>query len=347
MHLAPVLGPRARWWLLPWVLAVATLANLAYPMYVHYDFSHSLDSRSYLHMATGQFDSTRVTHRYRVLVPAAAAVLAMPITQVYAHVWPQRPADYWPLRFSFYLVNCVLLAAAGACWCNAARLTGASQAAALLAMLAVLTSRWAEYAAGLPLTDSLYLLVIGLSYYAIRRGSGAGWALALALLVGPLAKESFLLLVPWLCWFGRPALSWPRQAFALTTGLLALAAVHHFIDFRTGAPAAASVSNALGHLTNLQYSAHRAFSAKGLGELLSIFGLFSLLLPAAYWLEEKKIKGPRWFSAFGWAEASLLVIVVAHMALSGDLGRMGYLAAPVFCVALALVFTHSRRLLRI
>ena len=155
-------GSRGRRWVLPWALALALLVNLAYPMYVHYDFSHSLDTRGYLRMATGRFDSVSVTRRYRVLVPAAAAVVAAPVAQVYGGLWPQRPAGQWPLRFAFYLVNCVLLAAAGACWFNSARLTGSSALAAALALLAVLSSRWAEYAAGLPLTDSLYLLVFGL-----------------------------------------------------------------------------------------------------------------------------------------------------------------------------------------
>ncbi len=341
-----MLGARARRWLLPWLLAVAALANLAYPMYVHYDFSHSPDTRSYLRMAAGHFDSTRITHRYRIIVPAAAGAVAAPLAQAYARVWPQRPAGQWPLRFAFYLVNCVVLAAAGACWHNAARLSGASALAAALAMLAVLSSRWAEYAAGLPLTDSLYLLVVALGYYAIRRGAGGGLALALALLLGPLAKESFFLLVPWLLWFGRPALAWGRQGLALGAGLLALAAVHHLIDARLGVPAAASVSNALDHFTNLAYSARRALSAKGIGELLSIFGLFTFIVPAAYWLERTRPAALRWSAPLGWAEGSLVVLVAAHMLLSGDLGRMGYLVAPVFCAALALAFTHARALLR-
>ena len=39
----------------------------------------------------------------------------------------------------------------------------------------------------------------------------------------------------------------------------------------------------------------------------------------------------------GAAEAWLLAVVVAHMLLSSELGRMGYLFAPVFTAALALV----------
>lgn len=341
----PLFSPRLRRWLLPWLLAVAALANLAYPMYVHYDFSHSLDTRSYLRMATGRFDSVNVTRRYRVLVPAAAAAVAAPVAGVYARIWPQRPAGQWPVRFAFYLVNCLLLGASGACWFNAARQAGAAPTAAALAMLAVLSSRWAEYAAGLPLTDSLYLLIIGLSYYAVRRGPGGGWAVVLALLVGSLAKESFFFVVPWLLWFGRPALAWPRQLAALAGGLALLFVSHQLIDGQAGAPATGqSISNALSHFDNIGYSLRRAASPKGMGELLSIFGLFTFIPVLALALQRRAVV-PNIFSALGSAEIGLAAVVGAHMLLSSDLGRMGYLFAPVFCALLALVFTHWRRLL--
>lgn len=342
--IVPPLGPRLRRWLLPWLLAVAALANLAYPMYVHYDFSHSLDTRSYLRMASGRFDSVNVTRRYRVLVPAAAAVVAAPISRAYARIWPQRPAGQWPLRFAFYLVNCLLVAAAGACWFNAARQAGATPTAAALAMLAVLSSRWAEYAAGLPLTDSLYLFLFGLGYYAVRRGHGAGWAVVLPLVLGPLAKESFLFLVPWLLWFGRPALAWPRHLLALGAGVALLLITHRLIDSHLAIAADQSVGNALSHLDNLSYSLRRAASVKGIGELLSIFGLFTFIPLLAFAGPSRRIAIAGASSVFGWAEAGFLVVVAAHMLLSGDLGRMGYLAAPVFCTMLALVFTHWRRL---
>jgi hypothetical protein len=345
---SPVFGYRVRRWLLPWLLAVAALANLAYPMYVHFDFSHSPDTRSYLRMAAGQFDSIRVTHRYRVLVPAAAAAAAAPIAHVYGKVWPQRPAGLWPLRFAFYLVNCVLLAAAGACWFNSARQAGATPEAAALAMLAILTSRWAEYAAGLPLTDSLYIFVFGLGYYAVRHGAGSAWALVLALLLGPLSKESFFFMVPWLLWFGRPALALSRQLLALAAGLALLFTVHYVVDSHLGAPASQSVSNALSHVDNLLYSIHRACSPKGIGELLSIFGLFTLIPLAAAGLQYqyKLTSESAIFASLGKPELGLITVVAAHMLLSGDLGRMGYLAAPAFCAALALVFTHWQRLLQ-
>lgn len=333
--LSQLLGPgRLRRWLLPWALALGTLLNLAYPMYVHYDFSHSLDTRSYLRLAAGRADSVSITRRYRVLVPAAAAVVARPVAVLYGKIWPQRPAGEWPRRFAFFLVNCVLLSAAGATWWRAARLAGAGAGAVGVALLAVLSSRWAAYAAGLPLTDSLYLLVFGLGYYAGRRGPGAGWAVAAALLLGPLAKESFVFLLPWLAWFGRRALGWRGQAAALAGGLLALAVVHYFVDKAAGAPPTEAVSNAFAHFENVAYSLRRAASPKGLGELLSIFGLFTLpVLAALAWPGGRRALGP----VLGAAEGALLAVVAVHMLLSGDLGRMGYLFAPVCTVALALV----------
>jgi hypothetical protein len=333
--LALLLGPsRGRRWLLPWVLSLGVLLNMAYPMYVHYDFSHSLDTRSYLRLASGRVDSVNVTRRYRVLVPAVAGALAVPIAKVYGKIWPQRPAGEWPRRFAFFLVNCGLLGAAGATWWRAARLAGASAGAVGVALLAVLSSRWAEYIAGLPLVDSLYLLVFGLGYYAWRKGQGAGWAVALALLVGPLAKESFVFLLPWLLWFGRRALCWRGQLAALAIGVASLGAVHYSVDKAAGVAHTDTITNALAHAENITYSLRRAASPKGLGELLSIFGLFTLpvLLALARPAGRRALA-----SVLGAAEAWLLVVVIVHMLLSSELGRMGYLFAPVFTAALALV----------
>ena len=320
-------------WLLLWALGLGLLLNLAFPMYRHYDFSHSLDTRDYLRLAAGRYDSVNVTRRYRVLLPLAAGALARPLAHLPDPAGAPRPPGEWPRRLAFYLLNCALLAAAGALWFRAAQLAGAGAGAAAVALLAVLSSRWAEYAAGLPYTDSLYHLVFGLAYYAYRRGPGAGWAVALALLVGPLAKESFVFLLPWLVWWNRPALGWQRQALALAGGGLALLAVHYLVDRAAGTSPTATITNALSHVENLTYSLHRAASVKGVGELFSIFGLFALPVLAAL---ARPAGRAALAPVLGLPEATLLLVVLVHMLLSGDLARMGYLLAPVFTVALAL-----------
>ncbi|QKG53293.1 hypothetical protein [Hymenobacter sp. BRD67] len=165
--------------------------------------------------------------------------------------------------------------------------------------------------------------------------------MALALLVGPLAKESFVFLLPWLLWFGRRALGWQGQAAALALGLLALAAVHWWVDKAAAAPAAASVSNAFSHVENLWYSLRKVASLKGIAEVFSIWGLFWLPVAAAL----LRPNGRRALAPLlGWPEAGLALIVLLHMALSGDLGRMGYLFSPVFTAALALAVSWLGRI---
>jgi len=333
---SPALSLRWPRWLLVYLLALGLVAGPGYTMYVHYDFSHSLDTRSYLRMARGEFEGVNITRRYRVLVPAAAAVVAWPLEQVYARVWPQRAASEWPLRLSFYVVNSLLLAGFGVLLFRCCLLYGASPAAAALAVVAVLVSRWAVYTAGLPLVDSLYLLVMALTFYGARSNSGP--AVVVALLLGFQAKESFVFLVPWLLVYGRGAVRWPAQLAWLAVGGGAALAVRFWLDARLGAPPAESVQNAFAHVENLTYSLRRLFSVKGAGEIFSIFGVFSLLLLAGL---RHAAARRYWLPTLGWPAGWFVVAVAVHMLLSGDLGRMGYLAAPVFAVAAALVLTHD------
>ena len=319
-----------------YVLALGLVAGPAYTMYLHYDFSHSLDTRSYLSLARGKFEGVNITRRYRVLVPAVAAAVAWPLEQVYARVWPQRASTEWPLRLAFYVVNCLLMAGVGVVLFRTCLLYGATPAAAALAVTAVLVSRWAVYTAGLPLVDSLYLLVFALALYGVRSGSAA--ALVVVYLLGPQAKESAVFLVPWLLVYGRRALGWPAQLAWLAVGSAVALAVRTWIDTRLGAPPAESVQNALAHIENLTYSLRRLLSVKGLGELFSIFGFFSLLPLLGLRTAAAR---RQWLPLLGRQGGWLLVVVAAHMLLSGDLGRMGYLAAPVFAVTCALILTHD------
>jgi len=325
-----------RRWLLVYVLAVGVLAGSAYTMYVHYDFSHSPDTRTYLRVAHGQFRGSSLTRRYRVVVPFVAAAVARPLEQVYARVWPQRAATDWPLQLAFYVVNTLILAAAGLLLFRTCLLYGAAPPAAALALVAVLCSRWAVYMAGLPLVDSLYMLVFALAFYAARSGSAG--ALVLCILLGPHAKESFVFLAPWLLVFGQRAMRWPFQLAWLALSAALAYGVRHWIDAQAGDLAQASVQNAFTYFGYVAYSLRRLFSVKGAGELFSIFGFFTLALLVG--LRGGRAAVQSWLVPLGWGGATLLVVVAVHMLLSGDLGRMGYLASPVFAVAFSLLLTH-------
>ncbi len=329
-----------RRWLLAFGLALAVVAGPAFPTYRHYDFSHSRDSLTYLSLARGEYANQSVTRRYRVVVPWLAAALAAPAAFVAqkgrlntAGV-PVAAADDAALRLAFFLLNTLLLAAAGAVVWRTAEAAGAVPLAAGLGMAVALSSRWATYAAGLPLTDSLYCLAFALALYGVV--AEAGWALVACALIGPLAKESFVFLVPWIGWFGRKALPWPRLVVALLVGYGAVAAVHAYVDARAEAVAVTSIGNAFTHLHNVSYSLRRLFSGHGIAEIVSIFGVGWLLLAAG------PVRGPAsWWSRLGTSAKWLLAVVGVHMLLSGDLGRMGYLAFPTFGVAVALALSRS------
>ncbi len=333
----PALLPAWPWrrWLLAFGVALTVLGGPAFPTYRHYDFSHSRDSLTYLHLARGQTAGQSVTRRYRVVVPALAATVAAPLRALSPAPLPPDPRDDAPLRLAFFLVNTLLLAGAGALLWRTAEAYGATPLAAGLGVAVALSSRWATYSAALPLTDSLYCLVFALALYGVRTRSWA--ALVACLLLGPLAKESFVFVVPWVLWFGRRTLPWPVLLALLAGGFGAVAGAHLWVDARAvGEPAVAagSVQNALHHVENLTYSLRRLFSAHGAAEMFSVFGFGWLLLLAGPW------RGPTgWWAHLDGAARWLPVVLVPHLLLSGDLGRMSYLVFPVFGVAVALVFS--------
>ena len=136
-------------------------------MYVHYDFSHSSDTESYLAMSSGDYNVNPV-HRHRFIIPLAAKIVAMPLQAVYTKLWPHRAESMWPLQLAYFLINSFLTAFYGWIVYRLLRLYSNQLAAILVGLIVVLTSRWVAYIAGLPLTDSLYLIAIASLLYSIK-----------------------------------------------------------------------------------------------------------------------------------------------------------------------------------
>src|SRR5436190_2016624 len=95
-------------------LCAALLAGPAYDSFLHYDFSHSPDAKSYMQMADGNFEVS-VTHRYRVAVPGLAKSASVPIQSVFGIIWPHRDSHAYHLRLGFFLVNMTFMSLVG--WC--------------------------------------------------------------------------------------------------------------------------------------------------------------------------------------------------------------------------------------
>lgn len=309
----------------------AVIIGPAYTTYDHFDFSHSIDTKSYLQMAQGDFDVT-ITHRYRMIVPFLAASINAPISGLYKFLWPERENKTQGLMLSFLIVNTLITSLAGLFIFLTCLEYGASFMASFISILAFLASSWTIYITGLPLVDSLYILVIALTLYGIKVQSRS--ALIFCILIGPFAKESFIFIAPLILLFGRNTLGLNYQLPLFLLSGIAAFSVRYFIDNQLKTPLDENLANAFTHVENILSILNR-ISFRGVGELFRVWGLYSFILLVGFTGGRAVRKA--WSSRLDPACIGLLIAVLIHMLLSGDAGRMFYLASPVFVVTIALI----------
>ncbi|MEJ7661812.1 MAG: hypothetical protein WKG07_20645 [Hymenobacter sp.] len=227
----------------------------------------------------------------------------------------------------------MVLSAAGATWWRAARLAGAGAGAVGVALLAVLSSRWASTRPGCRSpTACISAGVFGLGYYAARRGPGRA---------GPWQR----------CW-GR----WPRSFVFLLPGWEVVWAAGAGVAragggaghraagrpgaVRPGGPgygraAFATITNAFRTSKTWRircggWHRPRAWASCWCVGLFALPVLLALGRPGG-----RRVLAPCWVCA---ASLALLAVVVVHMLLlSGDLGAWAVFAPDLGTVALALV----------
>jgi len=317
---------------------LAMLIGPAYNTYVHYDFSHtSIDSKAYLNVAEGNFKEATITHRYRVMVPFTAKIVSIPISAVYKSLWPHRAESTWPLQLAFYLVNSLILAIAMLLlyqWLNDLKL-GPKKWISLVACAALISGRWYNYMAGLPLTDSLYVLVIITTVIAIHKQSWA-WTL-LCIFIGPWAKESYLFVAPLLFFYGPT--KWKQIPFWLVSGI-AVFGVRYVIDQHIGIEATQSISEYSGHFNDIVYTFKKLASIRGLGELFTVLGIFTFVVLGVLFKKDLRKSIPTYVI---W----LLPIFLFHAFLSGEAARMLAFATPLWALCLFLGFGALNKRLKI
>lgn len=324
--------------LLAFLFFLAILIGPGYNTYVHYDFSHTtIDTKAYLNVANGNLKEATITHRYRVIVPFISKVVSYPIEKIYQKLWPHRAESTWPLQLAFFLVNSLILALAMLLlyhWLNNLKL-GPKKWVALLACVAVFSGRWYNYMAGLPLTDSMYVLLIITTCIAIQRQSWA-WTL-FCIFLGPWAKESYLFVAPLLFFFGP--IKWKQIPFWITSGLLVFGA-RYAIDQHIGIEATKSISEYSGHFNDIVYTFKKLASVRGLGELFTVLGIFTFMVIWVFWKKEMRKLIPGYVL---W----LLPIFLFHAFLSGEAARMLAFATPLWALCLFLGFGALSKRLKI
>ena len=317
-----------RWF---WVVlfCVALMAGPAYNTFFHYDLAHNPDCLSYYQMAQGNYDVT-VTHKYRIVVPLLAKAVNAPLDGIYGVIWPHRNFSAARLRFSFFLVNLTLMSVMGMVLFRTCQAYDLSALASAVAVTGLLSSRWANYAAGTPLVESFNWLCVSLVFLAIKIKNGR--LLALAILLGPLSKESFVFIAPATLLFGNLRLRTQFVLYAIAA--LMVLAVHYFVDLYFPVTGAGSVQNALNTLWSIPDSLKRIFSAGGIGEIFSLLGFFNL-----FWiLAVFRPNGRKVWQTIDAPLLFLLASVTFQALISTSIVRMLFAAGPLWVVLLGTGF---------
>lgn len=314
-------------WLV-WFVTVAALFGPAFTLMSEYHFDGGLnpDIESYLHMAKLDFEESPV-RRYRPIVPLLAGLIDVVLGPLVEQVRPWTfPYEDFSLAFSFLLVNLGIMGLVSVVLYKLVGYVTDRPLTKALAILAVLSARWAVYFAGIPIVDSLYLLAICILLYAMIQRDGR--LLVFSFIVGVISRESFLLFLPLLLF---PMTSMRYRLLAGVSAALAVFLLKWGIDYYIGADMRVSIDRDLAHWHNISASIQRLFSFHGLYEVFSILGFWWLPATIGLWVVRlKKHRSiPRWAIAF-------CSCIVVHALLSTELARMLYLATPLLMMAVAL-----------
>lgn len=313
------------------LVALAIIIGPAYNTYLDFNIYSCPDPTTYINIANGNFKDQSLTRRYRVIVPFMAKVVSCPFELVYQKLWPHRSDIEWPIRMGFFLVNTFLVALCGLGIFYVCRAYGASRFSSLMGMIAVLCSRWANYIAATPLTDSLYLLVIIATMLGIKRKS---YALQIfALFVGPFSKEAFIFIAPILFFFG--SIPKGKQVILFLISGLLVVGERIWIDSIAGSASISSIQNNLAYLQNIQDSLIRIFSIRGIGELFTVIGIFSFIIIIGLYGNRKGYT--QWTKHLDGACIALIASVIFQSLISIEVSRMLFFCAPVWAVIVSLV----------
>ena len=314
-----------------WILfiAFAVIFGSAYNMFLYFDYQDNTDCQTYMAIAKGEFKDQSLVRRYRVIIPFAAKVVSLPIQKVYSKLWPLREAtDEGPLRLGFLIVNCLMMSIVGLALYHACLAYGLQAPIALSLMcITLIAGRWGSLFAGTPHTDSLYMLAVTGVLYGLK--TNKRWVLIGCLILGPLAKESFLLIIPAVLVFSRP--SKIQAAIYCLAGIVVAGIVRYYIDRHTMTPMLASVGEDVATIYRIRDSLIRISSIRGLGELATVFGIFSSVYIIGFVRGMKGIRS--WMNHTDPLLWSFVLIAIVHALLSCEVARMLYLfAAPLIII---------------
>ena len=321
-------------WLENLILFLFCFAIIFGPAYAlfdtyNYDMVGNPDLKTYFGLAHFDFDQSQI-RKYRVIIPFLASGLNHVFGSLFSSVAPQTfPGPDFSLCMSFLIVNCVFMSIFGMLVYRLCKEFGASKIGAIIGLLSVLTCRWTSYLAGIPIVDSLYLVVAAMVLLGIKTKNTK--LIILSIFIGPWAKESFIFIAP-LIFFFAP-INKGKQVILFVISALLVFSFRYYFDTLSNASSNLGLKNDFAHFNYISISIKRLFSFHGAYEIFSILGFWGLLF---IFLIKKDIrtllkeKTTMYMIIF-------LFIVLVHALLSMELARMFYIATPVLAIWIALI----------
>jgi hypothetical protein len=320
--------------LLVWLLCLSLLVGSSYNTYLAYERFYNPDTETYMNIARFNFRGQSLIRRYRIIIPAAAALVAKPISLFYNKLFQdKRTGADWPLITGFFIVNCLVMATAGLFIYLICVHYNLGRLAILIGLMAfTVGGRWQSFDTGHPNTDSLCVLVTAMLVYALLKQHS--WLLVAAILIGPFSKESFIFFVPMIAWFAKGPLRWKAIA-ALIISYGIHIAFRHWVDAQDISNMQASVHADMEHFDNIPVSLHKFISVKGWGELFTVYGLFTFIYAAAFCYRSIRVFMVQHLTLFN---ICFIAIMLVHAILSSEISRMFFIGSALFIPWMAKLF---------
>lgn len=320
--------------ILLFLMCFAILFGPAFALFDTYDYDMvaSPDLKTYLGLAEFDFDQSPV-RRYRVIVPFLASIINSIFEPVFTRIQPWTfPGPDFSLCMSFLLVNSTLMSVFGVLLFRINLYFSQNKTAAFIGLLAVLTSRWTAYYAGLPLVESLYLVVMALLFYGILSKNKS--IIILTIFLGPWAKESFIFVAP-IIFFFAPLKKTKQLLYFLLSGIIVFS-FRYFYDVINELNVMESIEKDLNHISNIKDALKRLLSFHGIYEAFSVLGLWNILFIALLkrTIRQELAKNTPLFFVF------FFVAIFIQAMLSTELARMFYLSTPILAAYITLIINQ-------
>jgi hypothetical protein len=306
-------------------LSFIILWNLGFHILIYFPLEQSPDAQDYLSMAQLESDQSPV-RRYRIIIPWIAYLINSVFGWCFDLFHPWSFEGDFSLCLSFLMVNTIIMSFVMMMIFKLCKSFQIGFWYCLLAVIAILSSRWSAEISGLPLVDSLYLLSLVIALYGLKTKQ---WIYLIASIwIGPWAKEAFIFMVPLILLFAKEVRV--KMILHLFLSGILVFGFRFLYEWHYGLEWMSSINEDISTFSSIGISLKRLFSLHGLYDIFSVIG-FWIILPCIVYLKYKNA-----FIAFYRSSALLfsfyLLIVLFQALLSTDISRMLYLSIPVIAV---------------